>query len=344
MPLVPAKCTQCGATLTLDPTQDAAVCPFCGTPFVVEKAINNYQVTNNTTIGTVERVEHLHVNDEHSIEARLASAEASLAKLGDNERAFAAFKSIADDKADEWRAWWGMARAKTRDFRSSALDQQQLRVVQDCMSRALAVAPDEVKSGLQQTIGTFFDARRQQELESYLQAFSDVDPQEVRRVDGMSARAMEQRFRELNSEVSQLEMQQRYRAHRGMENYGCLFLIGMPALVLVALVTLIAGFGGFASGTQGPTPWLLVACGAVAVALAVALGVSNGRKEAAKDQELKERREAAEKELEQLKRDLDLKKRLANHHSAWRDYYPSYEQMMDESTMNLWTGSYFDYD
>ena len=56
MPLVPAKCTQCGATLTIDPSQDAAVCPFCNTPFVVEKAINNYNVTNNTTIGKVEHV------------------------------------------------------------------------------------------------------------------------------------------------------------------------------------------------------------------------------------------------------------------------------------------------
>ena len=42
--LVPAICTQCGATLEVDPTCDAAVCKFCNTPFVIEKAINNYNI------------------------------------------------------------------------------------------------------------------------------------------------------------------------------------------------------------------------------------------------------------------------------------------------------------
>lgn len=42
---VPAKCTCCGATLEVDPRQEAAVCRFCNTPFIVEKAINNYNVS-----------------------------------------------------------------------------------------------------------------------------------------------------------------------------------------------------------------------------------------------------------------------------------------------------------
>ena len=44
--LVPAICTQCGARLEVDPTQDAAVCRYCNTPFIVEKAIQNYSVQN----------------------------------------------------------------------------------------------------------------------------------------------------------------------------------------------------------------------------------------------------------------------------------------------------------
>lgn len=42
---VPAKCTCCGATLEVDPRQEAAVCRFCNTPFIVEKAINNYNIS-----------------------------------------------------------------------------------------------------------------------------------------------------------------------------------------------------------------------------------------------------------------------------------------------------------
>lgn len=49
MSLVPAKCTQCGANVEVDPQHNAWLCPHCGTPFIVEKAISNYNtVVNNT--------------------------------------------------------------------------------------------------------------------------------------------------------------------------------------------------------------------------------------------------------------------------------------------------------
>ena len=44
--LVPAVCTQCGAALEVDPTQEAAVCKYCNTPFIVDKAIQNYNIKN----------------------------------------------------------------------------------------------------------------------------------------------------------------------------------------------------------------------------------------------------------------------------------------------------------
>ena len=44
--LVPAVCTQCGGQLEVDPTQEAAVCKYCGTPFIVDKAIQNYNIQN----------------------------------------------------------------------------------------------------------------------------------------------------------------------------------------------------------------------------------------------------------------------------------------------------------
>lgn len=52
MPLVDAKCTNCGATLVVDSAKDAAICEFCGSAFIVEKAINyySYSVTNHNQI------------------------------------------------------------------------------------------------------------------------------------------------------------------------------------------------------------------------------------------------------------------------------------------------------
>lgn len=46
MTLVPAQCTNCGAALTLNPSEDAAVCPYCNTPFIVQKAINYFTQNN----------------------------------------------------------------------------------------------------------------------------------------------------------------------------------------------------------------------------------------------------------------------------------------------------------
>lgn len=53
MPLVNASCPNCGAALPVDSTKDAAICSYCGTPFIVEKAINNYNITNNISAGVV---------------------------------------------------------------------------------------------------------------------------------------------------------------------------------------------------------------------------------------------------------------------------------------------------
>ena len=50
MPLVAAKCTSCGAALTVDNSKEAAICEFCGTPFIVEKAITNLFMGENNRI------------------------------------------------------------------------------------------------------------------------------------------------------------------------------------------------------------------------------------------------------------------------------------------------------
>lgn len=41
---VPAKCTNCGGELTVDPNQQSATCPYCNTSFIVEQAITNYNI------------------------------------------------------------------------------------------------------------------------------------------------------------------------------------------------------------------------------------------------------------------------------------------------------------
>lgn len=51
MGFVAAKCTECGADIEVDDTKEAGICKYCGTAFINEKAINNYNtyITNNYT-------------------------------------------------------------------------------------------------------------------------------------------------------------------------------------------------------------------------------------------------------------------------------------------------------
>ena len=51
MPLMLAKCPSCGGSLTLEDSRKSAVCPYCNSQVLVEQAINNYQITNNVTVG-----------------------------------------------------------------------------------------------------------------------------------------------------------------------------------------------------------------------------------------------------------------------------------------------------
>ena len=53
MSFVPAICTQCGAVLEVDDSLEAAICKYCGTPFIVEKAINTYTINNTISADTV---------------------------------------------------------------------------------------------------------------------------------------------------------------------------------------------------------------------------------------------------------------------------------------------------
>ncbi len=47
--LIPGICTQCGATLSVNKSEKAMICPYCNTSFIVEKAIQNFNTTYNTT-------------------------------------------------------------------------------------------------------------------------------------------------------------------------------------------------------------------------------------------------------------------------------------------------------
>lgn len=68
MPLVAAKCTQCGANIEVDDAKEAGICKYCGTAFVTEKAITNYNtyVNNNFAGANIDNLLTLAKNAEET--------------------------------------------------------------------------------------------------------------------------------------------------------------------------------------------------------------------------------------------------------------------------------------
>lgn len=56
--IVPALCTQCGGSVEVNPGAEKATCPFCGMSFIVEKAINNYNVQH----ATIEHADNVNID------------------------------------------------------------------------------------------------------------------------------------------------------------------------------------------------------------------------------------------------------------------------------------------
>ena len=94
MPLVAAKCTNCGASLTVDNSKEAAICEFCGTPFIVEKAIANITMTGNSSLNIESAVINIQGNSP-SVDNMLKRAE-EFAQQGDYDTALEYCNKVLD--------------------------------------------------------------------------------------------------------------------------------------------------------------------------------------------------------------------------------------------------------
>lgn len=119
MPLVPAKCPECGGLVEVDNEKRAGLCQHCGQPFVIEDAIqtfntyyqttNNYNTTHNYGDGAVINV----YENKNSISALMERAFLFL-EDGDFVQATDYFDKVLDIEPGHAEAYLGKLMAELR--------------------------------------------------------------------------------------------------------------------------------------------------------------------------------------------------------------------------------------
>ena len=150
MALKPAKCPSCGANLTIEEERKKAFCTYCGTPFAVEDAIQNFYIQNTVHVG---RVETLNLNTDMTANARIEAGEAFL-KLEKFPNALEAFEEALKIRPQEPRGYWGKMRALSYKFDAGEMegltDAEVIHHVcemENTYHEMLIFLPDDQKSG-----------------------------------------------------------------------------------------------------------------------------------------------------------------------------------------------------
>ena len=136
MPLLDAKCPNCGQVLQVDNSKEAAICEYCGSAFIVEKAIHNYNITNGYHIGEGATV-NIHSTD--SLEKLLQNGETSL-RIKNYSLALETYTKCTKSYPEAYQGWWGFIRAHTHDF--TALTGVDTNRINSCYSYITKLCTD----------------------------------------------------------------------------------------------------------------------------------------------------------------------------------------------------------
>lgn len=141
MSLVPAICTQCGAQLEVDSSQEAALCPHCHTPFITEKAINNYNTTNVTNISSLH-ADVVQLSDERSIDNRVKSGDTFI-KLNEFTSAYNVFEALINECPYDYRSWMGMTKVRSKNYTDFNISRKELNYIEYLYSNAKKVSDSQ---------------------------------------------------------------------------------------------------------------------------------------------------------------------------------------------------------
>ena len=252
MPLVPAICTQCGAILEVDPNREAAICKYCDTPFITEKAINNYNTTYVTNIGHLH-ADVVHINDDRSRDSRVKSGETFL-KFNDYTSAEEVFSKLTKECPYDYRGWWGLVRVYSRKFTDFSIGRPELSKMKSMYDKACTVATPQEKSAM--------DAE-------YKPYSAQLDRRLSKRINDTRQRMQQESYefeaqkRNLESRINALSEQQ-----KSLKQPSKILTIVLGILILIVAIDLFSGYAG------APAQAILFQFVPIVIALALfALGI-----------------------------------------------------------------------
>lgn len=147
MGLVAAKCTQCGANIEIDDTKEAGICKFCGTAFITEKAIANYNTyINNNFAGANINV------FSGDIENFLKLANNAIGAANAQEALDYANRAL-EIKADCSEAW--IAKMKAISLSATGADPKFLELF-TCGNNAIKFATEDNKEETELKVNDFY--------------------------------------------------------------------------------------------------------------------------------------------------------------------------------------------
>ena len=228
MPLVPAICTQCGARLEVDPNCETAICKYCNTPFITEKAINNYNTTYVTNIGHLH-ADVVHINDDSSRDSRVKSGETFL-KFNDYTSAEEVFSKLTKECPYDYRGWWGLVRVYSRKFTDFSIGRPELSKMKSMYDKACTVATPQEKSAMDAEYKPY-SAQLERRLSERLN--------DTRQRMQQESYEFEAQKRNLESRINALSEQQ-----KSLKQPSKILTIVLGILILIVAIDLFSGYAG----------------------------------------------------------------------------------------------------
>lgn len=235
MPFVQGKCENCGGVLAVDPSLNVANCPFCGTAYVVQDSINNY----NTSI----KVESMHANvvnvvDESSSEARLKAGAAYL-KIGKFDFAEKEYQFVTKTAPQNYLGWLGLIESKSNNYSRRIKSASELRLLNEYALSASTLAPSGSNNSIIEKCISYLrneEERNAVEKESIAKVLADCANQLKPLFD--ESKSLSEQIEQKEKRLSYLTSNNNLNTSNSVTKYGCFLGIGL-LLTPIGLILLL---------------------------------------------------------------------------------------------------------